>query len=428
MKGQSQNGERIELAGNDKQLGKQYLMPIVNFENEMIAQNNNVYISSVDGSGIVQYVSENYCAALGYSQEELIGTHLFNYLLETNSDGLYQWNRIDEVKQNLLDPPARDVEIRCKNGDSLWLESRTRILSPPDTNVIFTISAGIDISARRRMEKELNKIHSHLSLSVFFNNALENKHSFTEIANYATELNIRLAAPIVFLLLQPRYSFTWQQKDPSLDPEWKQWAIPAMNAIIPENNAAVWDCQEGIAILASFNAESSIDSQIESLIENILQELQKHDFAEQTTLGVSDIWHNPTNISEPFRQARESASFGSLISPDGFAQYWNKLGLIRLLLEMNSPHTEQFIKQQLGPLLRLEPYQSKDLFRTLSEILSSNSISTIANRLHVHPKTIAYRRTRLEKLLQADFDNPLTRTDLLVALRLYQIRNQPANE
>jgi hypothetical protein len=59
MKEQSQNGERIELAGNEKQLEKQYLMPIVNFENEMIAQNNNVYISSVDGSGIVQYVSEN---------------------------------------------------------------------------------------------------------------------------------------------------------------------------------------------------------------------------------------------------------------------------------------------------------------------------------------------------------------------------------
>ena len=88
---------------------------------------------------------------------------------------------------------------------------------------------------------------------------------------------------------------------------------------------------------------------------------------------------------------------------------------------MNSPLTEQFIKQQLGPLLRLEPYQSDDLLRTLSEILSYNSRSTIANRLHVHPKTISYRRARLEKLLRVDFDNPLTRTDLLVALRLYQI-------
>lgn len=427
MKEQSQVEERIEMVDKDKQLGEKYLLPILDFENEMIAQSNNVYISSVDGSGIVQYVSENYCAALGYRQEEVIGTHLFDHLIETNSDGIYQWNRIDEVKYNLLHPPVRDVEIRCKNGDSLWLESRSKILSIPSTNIIYTISVGIDITDRRKMVKELNKIHSHLSLSVFLNNAIECNHAFSEISNYAAEMNIRLKAPIVFLLLQPRFSLTWHPKDSSLDPEWKQWAMPAINSVVPANNTAVWDCQEGVAILAYFNAESSIDSQVETLIENILQELQKHDFADKTSLGISDIWLNPTNISEPFRQALQSASFASLISPDAFAQYWNKLGFIRLLLEMNSPLAEQFIKQQLGPLLRLEPYQSIDLFRTLSEILSSNSLSTIAKRLHVHPKTIFYRRTRLEKLLRADFDNPLTRTDLLVALRLYQIRNQPSS-
>ncbi len=406
------------MTGNYKKLEKKYLLPIVNFNDEMRTQKNNVYISSVDGSGIVQYVSENYCAALGYSQEEVLGTHLFDHLPETNSDGIYQWNRIDEIKKSLLTPPVRDMEVRCKNGDSLWLEQRTKILSIPGTNIIFSISAGIDISARRKMEKELNKIHSHISLSAFFNNAIECSHSFKEIASYAAELNIRLTAPIVVLFLQPRSSLAPEQEGST---EWKLWAIPAIHSVVPANNAAVWDCQEGIAILASFPVESSVESQVEALIENILQELQKHDFADKTTLGVSGIWLTPFNISEPFRQAREGASFGTLINPDEFAQYWNNLGVVKLLLEMNSPLTEQFIKQQLGPLLRLEPYQSDDLLRTLSEILSYNSRSTIANRLHVHPKTISYRRARLEKLLRVDFDNPLTRTDLLVALRLYQI-------
>jgi len=412
------------MADNSKTLDMKYLLPIINFNNEMLAQNNNVYISSLDGSGIVQYVSENFCTALGYSQEELLGTHLFSYLLETNSDGIYQWNRIEEVKHNLLNPPVRDVEIRCKNGDSLWLESRTRILNIPSTNTIFTLSVGIDISARRKMEAALNNIQSHLSMSVFFNNAIESNHSFTEIANYAAELNIRLTAPIVFLLLQPRVVFSFQKNDPPLHAEWKQWALPAMNSIVPENSTVVWDCQEGIAILASFSVESAIDSQVTVLIESMLQELQKYNFAEQMTLGISDIWLNPPNLSEPFRQARESASFGSLISPDGFAHYWNKLGFVRLLLELNSPIAEQFIKQQLGPLLQLEPFQSIVLLQTLSEILSSDSQSTIAKRLHVHHKTIYYRRSRLEELLQTDLNNPLKRADLLVALRLYQIKTE----
>jgi len=224
--------------------------------------------------------------------------------------------------------------------------------------------------------------------------------------------------------LQPRFVFSFQKKVPPLHTEWKQWAIPAMNSIVPESSTAVWDCQEGIAILASFSVESAIDSQVTVLIESILQELQKHNFAEQMTLGISDIWFNPPNISEPFRQARESASFGSLISPNEFAQYWNKLGMVRLLLEINSPLAEQFIKQQLGPLVQLEPFQSIVLLQTLSEILSSDSQSTIAKRLHVHHKTIYYRRTRLEELLQTDLNNPLKRSDLLVALRLYQIKTE----
>ena len=95
--------------------------------------------------------------------------------------------------------------------------------------------------------------------------------------------------------------------------------------------------------------------------------------------------------------------------------------MTKLLLDINSFHAKEFINDYLGPLLHLPSPKKTEMLQTLCELLTTNSVSIIARRLNVHRQTIAYRRECLEKLLNTDFEDPLARTDLLVALRLYQI-------
>ena len=194
-----------------------------------------------------------------------------------------------------------------------------------------------------------------------------------------------------------------------------------MHSAVDKNNTAVWESRNGIAVLVSLSSSQSAVQQIADIVGTISKEANKQDFFQRVKLGVSDVWLAPENIVAPYKQARESAIFGSFINPDQFVYHWKKLGVMKLLLDVNKSSAAEFIEAHLGPLFTLPLSTQTPCLQTLGAILSANSVSCLANRLLVHRKTIAYRRDRLEKLLQADFENPVTRTNLLVAWWLYQV-------
>ena len=396
-------------------------LPVTNINYEVLMEYANTYFWSVDETGTILYANEYLCTALGYSKQELIGASAFNFVPEYNSNGDYQWNRIEEVLQNPENPPVRKFELRCKNGDPLWLELRAKVFVMQKTNKRYSVTIGLDISHQFKQEQEFKNIHSHLFLSVFFNNALEKDFSFAEVANYADALKIELRAPIVCLFFQTHPGFFFQSELQPNNPNWKQGALKGMRSAIGQSNAVMWDSREGIAALVSLSTDHAVDEQLTTLVGKITEELKKQDFSSRAVLGVSDVWLKPKNILTPYKQARESAILGAFTHPGEFAHYWKKLGAIKLLLDINDLQAKQFIEDQLGPLLGVEPSQQNDLLNTLCELLTANSVALMAKRLHIHPKTIAYRRERLEKLLTVDFDDPSMRIDLFVALRLYQI-------
>jgi PucR family transcriptional regulator, purine catabolism regulatory protein len=195
-----------------------------------------------------------------------------------------------------------------------------------------------------------------------------------------------------------------------------------------QSKAVVWDAREGVAALVSLSSDQGFEQQLAILVGKISEEMQRHSFLSRMMLGVSEVWPKPQNILTPYNQARESLGVGALIHPDEFVHHWKKLGVVRLLLHIDSDQAEKFIEDHLGPLLNLRTFNQMGLLQTLYEILSTNSDSHAASNLHYHRKTIAYRKERLEEILQADFNDPLTRTDLLVALRLHQIHHQKTTE
>jgi DNA-binding PucR family transcriptional regulator len=64
------------------------------------------------------------------------------------------------------------------------------------------------------------------------------------------------------------------------------------------------------------------------------------------------------------------------------------------------------------------------MLMTLQEFLSGDTMSVMAARLHVHPKTLAFRKRKIEKLLQIDLDDPEQRLILLLPSSLKQLRKK----
>lgn len=399
-------------------------IPVASFDYELFAEYQNIYFTSVDEKGTIHYVNDCLCKALGYTKQEVIGAHAYQFIREYNSHGAYQWNRIEEVVSNPAAPPIHTLELRCKNGSSLWVEMRERFFVMPGANLLYSVGIGLDVSAQHLHEQTLDKIHSLQCLSAFFNNAITKNFSFEEFASYAESQNLSLSVPFFCLFQKPQSDFNCKDAEHSDHAGWKSWSLPALHAACITHQAIVWDSREGIAALVSLKPDQNGAHQIQALLSRISDENKKHPQDRDTITGISDIRTIPASIASTYAQARESANLGPVLYPGELVYFWHKLGFIKLLLEINSIQSEQFIEERLGPLLHLPTSNQTELLHTLCEILTISSVSLVANRLHVHPKTIAYRKERLEVLLQANFDDPMERANLLVALRLYQIRNK----
>ena len=415
------------MSGRKKKIEANIPVPVVDLNYEILTEYANIFFWSINEDGIILFINDCFAEALGYTKQELVGTHAYKLAPEYNSDGIYQWDRIDEVKNNPLNPPVRIFELRCKKGGALWIELRPRVLVMPATKKFYSIAVGIDVSERRKMEQKLKHIHTDISLSVFFNNALEKRYSFSEICHYTAAIDIELLTPIVCLFLQPQSIIFPPDEQQQLMVQWKQKALQCLQPALAQNNVVMWDRRDGIAALVSLTPEQAADHVFSAFEWQISEEIAKREFPMQMVLGVSDVWITPQNISAPFDQARMSAIFGAITHPEEFVHYWKKLGVLKILLDINDSIAEKYIEDHLGPLLNLSSSNQNELLHTLCEILSANSVSHVANRLHYHRKTIAYRKERLEKLLHVTLDDALTRTDLLVALRLYQIQKQKSH-
>jgi hypothetical protein len=92
------------------------------------------------------------------------------------------------------------------------------------------------------------------------------------------------------------------------------------------------------------------------------------------------------------------------------------LGLHSLLADPElSENLTSFANDLLEPLLAYDSDKNSRLTETLALALTVRSTEEVANRLHVHPKTVRYRIRRAEEILGKDLNSPTDRTALSMA-------------
>jgi purine catabolism regulator len=108
-------------------------------------------------------------------------------------------------------------------------------------------------------------------------------------------------------------------------------------------------------------------------------------------------------------------------------QFFDDLGLLRILVPLsNGPELDQYVEDELGPLLEYEVNHEKGLLETLAVFLSCDgNKSDAATKLFLHRRSLYYRLDKIAQILNRSLDDPETRLRLQIAVRSLRLVRKP---
>lgn len=143
-------------------------------------------------------------------------------------------------------------------------------------------------------------------------------------------------------------------------------------------------------------------------------------------VGVSGLQQGANCVKQAYEQCRDLMIISGRIDPSARVVYFEDLGYLHTLFHAGA---SSLLGNPFVPLLRrlLEEKQA-DLFRTLEAYLDQggNGVST-ADALHIHRSTLNYRLQRIFHITDMNLQDPVTRMNLQVALklmRLFEVREE----
>ncbi|MGA8922134.1 MAG: PucR family transcriptional regulator ligand-binding domain-containing protein [Candidatus Dormiibacterota bacterium] len=95
-----------------------------------------------------------------------------------------------------------------------------------------------------------------------------------------------------------------------------------------------------------------------------------------------------------------------------------ELGLTGLLAAVTDERLVDYSRRHLGPLIDHDSARKGSLVPTLRAYLETGEQQQAAQRLRIHPNTLRYRLDRIREISGVDLEDPETRLNLSVALRV----------
>jgi purine catabolism regulator len=140
----------------------------------------------------------------------------------------------------------------------------------------------------------------------------------------------------------------------------------------------------------------------------------------QPRVGVSGLQQGSDCVKTAYEQCQDVLHIARRLTPTVRVVYFNDLGYLHTLYKAG-PETLSG-NPNVPMLRRLLEEKQVDLFRTLEAYLDAggNGVST-AEHLHIHRSTLNYRLQRIAQVSGLKLEDPLTRMNLQVALKLMRL-------
>jgi purine catabolism regulator len=189
-----------------------------------------------------------------------------------------------------------------------------------------------------------------------------------------------------------------------------------------EIRALVASHEDAICIVALPEADAAPDATYR-LAELVRDECARATSDASTSLGLGRIHAGAAGVRQSYREAEHALEMGRRLLGPGRQASFAELGLHRLLFAMaQHPELSDYYRGTVGDLLAYDERSSAELMGTLDAFFAANGSPTeTAQRLGLHRNTVLYRLRRIEDVGHLRLEDPATRLNLHLCLRIRDV-------
>ncbi|MFO8059190.1 MAG: PucR family transcriptional regulator ligand-binding domain-containing protein [Bacillota bacterium] len=172
------------------------------------------------------------------------------------------------------------------------------------------------------------------------------------------------------------------------------------------------------------NGDQGLDD--DELIRNVASRAKKHlernPLISDVSVGIGRVYSGLTELHRAYEEARKALELGTSVWGEASMVHYDDLGVFRILNSADSAELYAFAHEILSPL---DAQKDADvLLETMRAFfLQNENVSDTAQMLFVHPNTVRYRLSRIEKCLRLDMSNHEHRMNVNLALKIRKLMN-----
>jgi Sugar diacid utilization regulator len=133
--------------------------------------------------------------------------------------------------------------------------------------------------------------------------------------------------------------------------------------------------------------------------------------------GIGSCFDNLVYAKNSFDQAQLALKFANFIQKKAGIYYYHKLGVNKLLMELEGPKLKTYYQETMGELAGYDKKHGTELIKTLAVYLQENGNAIkSAKKLFIHKNTLTYRIKCIQEITGRDLDSMYNRVALYIGL------------
>jgi len=387
----------------------------------------NVIIFATNGSGQINFMNEYGLSFFGYDASELMGrTESQTILPEFESTG----RNLKEIAEGLIGKiegyQRYTHENITKARRRVWVDWTNRVVVDKKTGEQGLLCVGVDVTAARRAEQEKQRQYSRQKRRDILNEGINRRLSQAELIGELGQIGIRPEAPFVVHVMGIPDKYLVEG---SPEREWfeRQQQINLLIDFLQDSGiGVVWQTPSGVAVIQSLpnlrNGAVTVEK-VKLASEKLIYIVSRYWIEVMICAGVAHSAGEVSDIADVYEQACAALKYGPALIPGKNVYHWHDLGFIQFMVkDPGSVQARHFVEEHLGPIVNKKPAKNAmEELGTLEAIISGDSLQVIADRLFIHKQTVVFRKKKLEDILGVDLDEPVTRMNLIAAMKLLSI-------
>lgn len=161
----------------------------------------------------------------------------------------------------------------------------------------------------------------------------------------------------------------------------------------------------------------SVRHEIELVSQKLIKRFSKLNFYISSGTFIT----NCLGIPESYQQAVQLLDFMLSTGQKNKVLFYNDLGIMRLLWEVDQDKLTAFAREFLDRLVKYDTENNSDLLNTLGVYLEEGgSIKQAADRLYIHSNTMSYRMKKIQEIMELDVKDIENQHNLLTAYKIHK--------